>query len=80
MLESGDSFGSVRNEMAKQLELPTFARLLRELFKALIYGVPNILKKEIPTKTIELIKGKISIDIADFLDKALQLDDRLYGS
>jgi len=34
MLVSGESFGCIRNRLTRQLELLTFARLLRELFKA----------------------------------------------
>ncbi len=54
----------------------TFARLLWELFKALIYGVLDTLKNEIPKSTIELVKSKITMGITDLLDSALQLDDR----
>ncbi len=75
MLTSGESFGAVRNKITKQLEILTFARLLWELFKALIYGVLDSLKNEIPISTIELIKQKISSSITEFLDNALQLDD-----
>lgn len=75
MLESGESFGAVRNKITKQLELLTFARLLWELFKALIYGVLDTLKNEIPKSVIELIKRKISTSITDFLDSTLQLDE-----
>jgi len=76
MLVSGESFGAVRCKITKQLELLTFARLLWELFKALIYGVLDTLKSEIPKLTIELIKRKITKSITDFLDSALQLDER----
>ncbi len=75
MLASGESFGAVRNKITKQLELLTFARLLWELFKALIYGVLDSLKNEIAASTIELVKLKITTSITEFLDTALQLDD-----
>ena len=75
MLESGESFGCVRSKITKQLELLTFARLLWELFKALIYGVLDTLKNEISKSTITLIKCKITTGITDFLDSALQLDE-----
>ena len=75
MLVSGESFGAIRNKITKQLELLTFARLLWELFKVLIYGVLDSLKNEIPISTIELIKQKITTSITEFLEKALQLDD-----
>ncbi len=76
MLVSGESFGAVRNKMTKQLELLTFARLLWELFKALIYGILDTLKNEISKSIIDLIKRKITVGITDFLDSALQLDER----
>jgi hypothetical protein len=76
MLISGESFGTVRSKITKQLELLTFARLLWELFKALIYGVLDTLKNEIPKSAIDLIKRKITTSITDFLDSALQLDER----
>lgn len=75
MLVSGESFGTVRNKITKQLELLTFARLLWELFKALIYGILDTLRSEISKSTIELIKRKITIGITEFLDNALQLDE-----
>ncbi len=74
MLASGDSLGSTRNNVTGQLELLTFARLLWELFRALIFGVLDTLKTKISAKTIELIKQKINISITTFLDQALQLD------
>ncbi len=74
MLTSGASFGTVRNKITKQLELPTFAGWLWELFKALIYGVLDSLRNEIATLTIELVKQKITSSITEFLDTALQLD------
>ncbi len=76
MLESGESFGAIRNKITKQLELLTFARLLWELFKALIYGVLDTLKNEFSKPVLELIKHKITVSISDFLDNALQLDDQ----
>ncbi len=75
MLASGESFGTIRNKITKQLELLTFARLLWELFKALIYGVLDTLKNEISKEIIDSIKRKITINITEFLDNALQLDD-----
>ena len=80
MLVSGESFGAIRNKITKQLELLTFARLLWELFKALIYGALDALKSEISKTTIELIKRKITVSITEFLDNALQLDDRYMES
>ena len=75
MLESGESFGTIRDKITRRLELLTFARLLWELFKALIYGVLNALKSRIDSSVIELIKEQITLSITEFLEKALQLDE-----
>jgi len=53
----------------------TFARLLWELFKALICGALDSLLQTIPQKRILLIKYKINETVCNFLNKALQLDE-----
>ncbi len=75
MLESGESFGIIRDRITHRLELLTFARLLWELFKALIYGVLNALKSKISPSIIETIKKQITVSITEFLENALQLDE-----
>ena len=75
MLTSGEAFGTIRNKITKQMETLTFARLLWELFKALIYGVLDSLTSEISESIIEMVKQKITVSITEFLDSALQLDD-----
>ena len=60
MLSSGESFGTIRNKVTRRLELLTFARLLWELFKALIFGVLNQMKAIIDSATIEMIKQQRS--------------------
>ena len=74
MMTSGTAFGKIRNQITGQLEMLTFARLLWELFKALIHGALHSLKNVISNETIDLIKNKICQTISEFLDKALQLD------
>jgi hypothetical protein len=74
-MTSGESFGTIRDKITRKLELLTFARLLWELFKALIYGVLNEMKSIIDSATIEMIKKQITVSITDFLEKALQLDE-----
>lgn len=74
MMASGAAFGKIRSRITGQLEMLTFARLLWELFKALIYGALDSLKKIIPDQTIEWIKNKINLTVSEFLDQALQLD------
>ena len=73
---SGESFGAICNKSTGQLELPTFAGLLWELFEALVYGALDSMKGEISRSTIELVKSKTAVGITDFLDNALQLDSR----
>ncbi len=80
MLSSGEAFGRIRDKITKQLELLTFARLLWELFKALIYGVLDGLKGEVSSDVIDLIKEKLSVGISEFLDRALQLDEHYLHS
>ena len=75
MLRSGEAFGKMRNHISGKLEMLTFARLLWELFKALIGGALDSLLQTIPQKTILLIKYKINETVCNFLNKALQLDE-----
>ena len=75
MLRSGEAFGKMRNHISGKLEMLTFARLLWELFKALICGALDSLLQTIPQKTILLIKYKINETVCNFLNKALQLDE-----
>jgi len=74
-LRTGDAFGVIRNQITKRLETITFARLLWELFKALIYGALDGLRDLISVKTIKLIKKAINLRVSDFLATALQLDE-----
>lgn len=80
MTSSGEAFGRVRDKITKRLELLTFARLLWELFKALIYGILDSLKGEVSGEIIELIKEKISGGVSEFLERALQLDEHYLES
>ncbi|HBM16555.1 MAG TPA: hypothetical protein DD381_09480 [Lentisphaeria bacterium] len=77
LLLSGNccSFGSMRNALTGKLEMLTFAALLWELFKAIIYGVLDTFKDLIGEKMLNKIKSKISSTIEEFLEKALQLDE-----
>lgn len=68
-----DKFGEMRNEITGKLEMISFATLLWELFKAIIYGVLDQFEK-IGKEMINEIKEKIEMSIMDFLEKALQLD------
>ncbi|MEI6057237.1 MAG: transposase [Lentisphaerota bacterium] len=77
LLLSGNccSFGSMRNALTGKLEMLTFAAMLWELFKAIIYGVLDSFKELIGEEILNKIKCKISSTIEEFLEKALQLDE-----
>ncbi len=77
MLLSGNccSFASVRSELTGKLEMLTFAAILWELFKAIIYGVLDSFKELFGEEMLDKIKSKINSTIEEFLEKALQLDE-----
>lgn len=75
-LSSGVSFGRVRDKITNRLEYLTFARLLWELFRALIFGVLDALRETISPATLALIKTEIDREVMAFLDQALQLDEK----
>lgn len=76
MKERGaDKFGEVRDDITGKLEMISFATLLWELFKAIIYGVLDQFEK-IGKEVIKEIKEKIQIGIMNFLEEALQLDSK----
>lgn len=75
-LSNGGGFGYIRDKITKRLEYLTFARLLWELFRALIFGVLDSLERIIPLDTIAIIKLEIEERVSSFLDQALQLDER----
>lgn len=75
-LSNSVSFGFVRDRITKRLEYLTFARLLWELFRALIFGALDSLREMIPSKMLALIKSEIDAKVTSFLDQALQLDEK----
>lgn len=72
---NGCSFAELRNDLTGKLEMLTFAAMLWELFKAIIYGLLDSFEKLIGTKALEKIKDKIDSTIEIFLKKALQIDE-----
>lgn len=72
-VRGADKFGEVRNEITGRLEMISFATLLWELFKAIIYGVLDQFE-QIGKEVINEIKEKIQMSIMDFFEEALQLD------
>ena len=76
LLSRGDvTFAEWRNTVTDKIEMLTFASMLWELFKAVIYGVLDSFKKIIGTKILSKIKNKISCTVEELLEKALQLDE-----
>ena len=74
MKERGsDKFGQVRDGITGKLEWISFATLLWELFKAIIYGVLDQFEK-IGAEVIKEIKEMVQTSIMGFLEKTLQLD------
>ena len=72
---NGCSFGSMRNAITGKLEMLTFAALLWELFKSVIYGALDSFKELIGEDMLSKIKNKINSTIEVLLEKALQLDE-----
>ena len=69
------SFGEIRNETTGRLEMLTFASLLWEFFKAIIYGVLDQFEHSIGVNVLKKIKTTIKNTVEGFLEKALQLDE-----
>ncbi len=57
------------------MELLSFASLLWELFRALIFGTLDQLTQLIGEELLETIKDRINCTITEFLENALQLDE-----
>lgn len=72
---NGCSFAELRNKLTGKLEMLTFAAMLWELFKAIIYGVLDIFENLIGSAMLRKIKSKISSTIEEFLEKVLQIDE-----
>jgi len=74
MKERGDDkFGQMRDEITGKLEWISFATLLWELFRAIIYGVLDQFEK-IDEGVIKELKEMIQTSIMGFLERTLQLD------
>lgn len=76
MLRNGACrFGEIRNEITGKLEMLTFASLLWEFFKAIIYGVLDQFERTIGGDVLRKLKDTITNTVEKFLEKALQLDE-----
>jgi len=77
LLSEGDiTFAEYRNKITDKIEMLTFASILWQLFKAVIYGVLNSFKKIIGENLLSQIKNKISTTVEVMLEKALQMDEK----
>jgi hypothetical protein len=76
LLSQGDgTFAELRNTITGKIEMLTFASMLWELFKAIIYGALDSFKEIVGVKIMIEIKNKISCTVEELLEKALQLDE-----
>ena len=67
-------FGEIRDEVTGRLEMLTFAGLLWEFFKAIIYGVLDQFERTIGKEVLGKIKNAIQSNVEEILERALQLD------
>ncbi len=75
LLEGDITFAQYRSKITNKIEMLTFASILWQLFKAIIYGVLDTFKKLIGEDIMHQIKNKISTTIEEMLEKALQMDE-----
>ena len=75
LLEGDITFAQYRNKISDKIEMLTFASLLWQLFKAVIYGVLDTFKKNLGESILSQIKIKINATIEEMLEKALLLDE-----
>lgn len=73
--EGDITFAEYRNKITDKMEILTFASVLWQLFKAVIYGVIDTFEESIGSSVISKIKSKISSTIEVMLEKALQMDE-----
>ncbi len=75
LMTEGDGFlGKIRDRVKKSLQLLSFATLLWELFKALIFGTLDQLKSLLGEDILQTVKDAINGTVTDFLTNVLQLD------
>jgi hypothetical protein len=75
LMTEGDGFlGKIRDHVTKSLQLLSFATLLWELFKALIFGTLDQLKALLGDDILQTVKAAIDSTVTEFLSKALQID------
>ena len=67
-------FGKVRDGICAKLEYLTFASLLWELFKNLIYGILDQFQEKLGNELLDEMKESLNSQVTKFLTEALQLD------
>jgi len=67
-------FGETRDDISTKLQALSFARLLWEIFRAVIGGASEKLKIRFGEAVIDKILALIDCEVNEFLEKALQLD------
>jgi hypothetical protein len=74
MLRSGQmSFGEIRDQESGRIQALTYASLLWQLFRALIEGALEALKKELGCRIVKRVLAAIDQSIEEFLNNALQM-------
>ncbi len=74
MIEGDGFLGTIRERIKKSLQLLSFATLLLELFKALIFGTLDQLQSLMGDEVIQSVKDAIDGTVTGFLTNVLQLN------
>jgi hypothetical protein len=75
LMTEGEGFlGRIRDRVKKGLQLLSFATLLWELFKALIFGTLDQLQSMLGEELLQTVKERIDGTVSDFLSNVMQLD------
>ncbi len=72
--EGGGKFGMVRKRISDGMQMLSFATILWELFKAIIFGALDLFRKLLGDDLLRIIKETINTTVLEFLESALQLD------
>ena len=74
LTEGGGKFGTIRKRISDGMQMLSFATVLWELFKALIFGSLDLFAKLLGEDLLQVIKETIDTTVIEFLESALQLD------
>jgi hypothetical protein len=74
LTEGGGTFGAIRKRISDGIQMLSFATILWELFKAIIFGSLDLFRKLLGDDVLQVIKETINTTVLEFLESALQLD------